>query len=208
MDPIAASVLNFWFGTTDLSAEIERRPEWFKTTPEFDAPLARDFSEVHERAARGELDAFREDPAECLALIVVLDQFSRNLHRGTSRAYACDAKARGVAALAIERGHDRGYGRFPRIFAYLPFEHSEDPADQDRSVELFSALGEERAIESAVAHRDVIRRFGRFPHRNAILGRANTSEEDAYLENPPLWGMTAAQAVELEARRAAEDSRV
>ncbi len=203
MDPTAASVLEFWFGTTDIRAGIERRPEWFKTTPEFDAPLARDFSEVHERAARGELDSFREDPAECLALIVVLDQFSRNLHRGTPRAYACDEKALGLAALALRRGHDRGYGRFPRVFAYLPFEHSENPADQDRSVELFSALGDERSTESAVAHRDVIRRFGRFPHRNAVLGRANTPEEEKYLENPPRWGMTAAQAADLEARGAA-----
>ena len=202
MDAIAGNILTFWFGTTDLSGEIERRPVWFKATPEFDADLARGFAAVHEEAARGDLDRLVDDPSECLALIIALDQFPRNLYRGTPRSYASDARARSTAVLALERGYDRGFSHFPRIFAYLPFEHSEALEDQERAVELFSALGEERSTESAIAHRDAIRRFGRFPHRNRILGRPNTPEEEEYLKDPPLWGMTAAEAAELEERKA------
>ena len=208
MDTIAEKILTFWFGTVDLSREIERRPVWFKATLEFDADLARDFAAVHEEAARGDLDRFVDDASECLALIIALDQFPRNLYRGTPRSYATDAKARSTAVLALDRGYDRGFSHFPRIFTYLPFEHSEALADQERAVELFSALGEERSTDSAIAHRDAIRRFGRFPHRNRILGRSNTPEEDEYLKDPPLWGMTAAEAAELEERkaRAAEEA--
>lgn len=203
MDPVATDILEFWFGTTDLAAEIARRDEWFKATAEFDAALVRDFSDIQAGASRGELDHLVDDPRECLALILALDQLPRNIHRGTPLGYASDAKARDVAALALGRGHDRGFSHFPRVFSYLPFEHSEDLADQDRSVELFSALGEGRSTDAAVAHRDAIRRFGRFPHRNAVLGRRNTPEEDEYLKDPPRWGMTAAQAAELDTRRAA-----
>ena len=202
MDTIAEKILTFWFGTVDLSGAIERRPVWFKATPEFDADLVRNFAAVHSRAARGDLDRFVDEPAECLALIIALDQFPRNLYRGTPRSYATDAKARATAVLALDRGYDRGFSHFPRVFAYLPFEHSEALEDQDRAVELFSALGEGRSTESAIAHRDAIRRFGRFPHRNRILDRTNTPEEDEYLKDPPLWGMTAAEAEELEKRKA------
>lgn len=204
MNTIAEKILTFWFGTVDLSQEIERRPVWFKATPEFDADLVRDFAAVHERAAQGDFDRFVDDAAECLALIIALDQFPRNLYRGTPRSYATDAKARSTAVLALDRGYDRGFSHFPRVFAYLPFEHSEALADQERAVELFSTLGEGRSTESAIAHRDAIRRFGRFPHRNRILGRSNTPEEDEYLKDPPLWGMTAAEAAELEERKARE----
>ncbi len=204
MDPLSRDILSFWFGTTDLGAPIARRPVWFRATPAFDAQIARTYTAVHEAAASGALDRLMDAPADCLALILALDQFPRNIHRGTARAYASDARARAVARHALAQGYDRGFHRWPRTFAYLPFEHSESLADQDRSVELFGTLGVARSLESAVAHRDAIRRFGRFPHRNAALGRENTPEEAEYLEDPPLWGMTKAQAAALEKRKAAQ----
>ena len=204
MDPLARDILSFWFGTLDLGGPIERRPIWFRSTPEFDSYLARTYTGAHERAAAGALDHLMDDPAECLALIIALDQFPRNIFRGTARAYASDARARTVARHALDRGYDRGFHRWPRTFAYLPFEHSEDLADQERGVELYRSLGDENALQSAVGHCEAIRRFGRFPHRNVILGRRNTPEEDAYLQDPPTWGMTAAEFAAAEARRAAQ----
>ena len=202
MQSLTENFLEFWFGTTDLSAEIERRPVWFKATPEFDAELTERYSDLPERGASGELDHFVETPEDCLALIMFLDQLPRNIFRSTPRAYEFDPLARKMAAIAIEKGHDRSFSYFPRVFTYLPFEHSEDFADQCRSVELFSSLTGGPSIESAIKHREAIKRFGRFPHRNAVLGRENTPEETEYLRDPPLWGMTAAEAEELERRKA------
>ena len=203
MQTLTEDFLEFWFGTTDMSAEIERRPVWFKATPEFDAELTDRYSDLPERAASGALDHFVETPKDCLALIMFMDQLPRNIFRRTPRAYDFDPEARRMATRAIEKGHDRTFSYFPRVFTYLPFEHSENLADQYRSVELFSRLEEGPSIESAIKHREAIQKFGRFPHRNAVLGRENTPEESEYLRNPPLWGMTAAEAEELERRQAA-----
>ncbi len=202
MDPVAEDILRFWFGAADPRAEFERRDVWFKATPEFDAQLVENYLDVHERAAAGAFDRFVESAADCLALIVALDQFPRNVYRGTPRAFEADPKAREVAAAAIDRGYDKGFSYFPRVFVYLPFEHSERLADQERSVALFSGLGEGPSLDAAVGHYEAIRKFGRFPHRNAALGRRNTPEEEEYLKDPPLWGMTAAEAAELERRKA------
>ena len=202
MDPVAENILDFWFGTTDPCAELERRDVWFKATPEFDAHLVENYTGVLERAAAGAFDHFVKSAADCLALIVALDQFPRNIHRGTPRAYEADPKAREIAATAIDRGYDRNFSYFPRVFVYLPFEHSECLTDQERSVALFSSLGEGPSLDASVGHYEAIRRFGRFPHRNAVLGRRNTPEEKEYLKDPPLWGMTAAEAAELERRKA------
>ena len=124
------------------------------------------------------------DAEGALALAILLDQFPRNIYRGTPRAFAADAKARDAARNALAAGHDQAVAPFMRAFLYLPFEHSEDMADQDRSVALFRALGDEKYLGFAIGHRDVIARFGRFPHRNEILGRRSTPDELAYLRQP------------------------
>ena len=202
MDPLSTDVLTFWFGDTDLSREMERRDIWFRSTPEFDAELAERYGEVHERAGGGAYDHFVENPADCLALALLLDQVPRNIYRATPRAFGTDAKAREVARIALDLGHDQGIANWHKMFLYLPFEHSENLADQDRACALYEPLGEERSYEAALAHREAIRKFGRSPHRNGFLGRANTAEEEAYLEDPPLWGKTAAEVAEIEQRKA------
>ena len=177
-----ADVLIFWFAGDPAA----RRPEWFQRSDAFDAACAA-FTPAHEAAKRGELDHWAATAEGALALLILLDQFSRNLHRGLAEAFAADSQARTIAAAAIARGFDQTLTPVQRMFIYLPFEHAENPADQDRSVALFetlrAALGD-LTIDYAARHRDVIRRFGRFPHRNAALGRANTPAEDAYLAEP------------------------
>lgn len=177
-----SDILDFWFAGDPAA----RRPVWFRKDEAFDAGCAR-FVGAHDSAKRGELDRWAETPDGALALLILLDQLSRNLHRGSPEAFAADPKARAIAAAAIAKGFDRALTPVQRMFVYLPFEHSEDRADQDRSVALFEsirdALGGETA-DYAVRHRDVIQRFGRFPHRNAVLGRASTPEEEAYLAEP------------------------
>ena len=139
------------------------------------------------------------------SLVIALDQFPRNIFRGTPRAFASDAKAREIARTALERGHDEGLGPSFKAFFYLPFEHSERLADQERAVALYEGLGEERPLEAALGHRDAIRRFGRFPHRNEVLGRENTPEEAEYLKAPPSWGLTAAEFAEWEREKEARE---
>lgn len=203
VDPLSREILTFWFGGADLGVEMEKRQVWFRSTPEFDRYLIDRYTEVHERAAAGELDHFRQTPEDCLTLIMALDQFPRNIYRGTPRAFATDPQARDAARYALDSGYDRAFSRWPRTFVYLPFEHSEALPDQDRALALYRSLGNEDSLKAAVGHHDAIRRFGRFPHRNAVLGRPNTPEEEEYLKDPPLWGKTAAEAAELERRKAA-----
>ncbi|ACL57809.1 DUF924 family protein [Methylobacterium nodulans] len=153
---------------------------WFTADPDFDA-ACHAFRAAHEAASRGDLAAWEADPEGALALVLLLDQFPRNLFRGTPRAYATDAAARAAAERALARGHDRAIEPELRAFLYMPFMHAEDPAHQDRSLALFEALGLTDNLDAAREHHDLIRRFGRFPHRNPILGRAETPEERAYL---------------------------
>lgn len=201
---VVAEILDFWFGTRQLASGIELRDVWFRSTPEFDAEIERRFLGVYEAAARGEYDQFKETPEGALALIIMLDQFPRNLFRGDARSFATDPQARDVARFAVDNGFDAGFDAWPRVFMYLPFEHSESLADQERGVALFEAIpnAEERTRNSAREHRDAIARFGRFPHRNAVLGRANTPEEEEYLKTPPKWGKTAAEIEALESAEA------
>jgi uncharacterized protein (DUF924 family) len=180
----AAEVLEFWFGTP---AGAVRR-EWFVKDPVFDETIRARFGEGVDRALQGPL-GWGPSPAERLAEIVVLDQFPRNLFRGQARAFAGDARACALALALIDEGADRELLPVQRWFAYLPLEHAEDLALQQRSVALFKALAaEDSAMEGAAdyarRHRDVIARFGRFPHRNAALGRESTDAERAYLAQP------------------------
>lgn len=167
-----AEVVAFW---RDAGAD-----KWFTKDAGFDATVRTRFLDTYEAAVRGELAAWEASAAGALALVLVLDQFPRNMFRGDARVYAADALARAVAERAIARGFDREAGALRKFF-YLPFEHSEDPADQARCVALNRAAGDADALKWAEHHADIIRRFGRFPHRNAALGRTSTPEEEAFL---------------------------
>jgi uncharacterized protein (DUF924 family) len=177
-------VLDFWFGGKDSAALGSKRAIWFEESPPFDEQIRARFGRLHERAAEGELDHWRNTATGCLALIIILDQFSRNLFRTGPRAYACDVRAREHAELALARGYDKSVFTVQRVFCYLPFEHTEDLSVQEKSVELFVKLGASDYLQHAVCHRDQIVRFGRFPDRNAALGRKNTPAEEAFLAKP------------------------
>ncbi|MEE2760342.1 MAG: DUF924 family protein [Pseudomonadota bacterium] len=189
------NVLNFWFETVNLSSDLELNERWFRSTDEFDAEIRDKFEDTWRAAERGELDHWMEAPDSCLALIVLMDQFPRNMFRGTGTAYATDERARRAARRVRDEGWDHKFGRRFLTFAYLPFEHSENIADQELSVALMDGFGEERAIKAAYEHLEAIRRFGRFPHRNAPLGRKSTAEELEYLKDPPRWGKSAIKNV-------------
>jgi uncharacterized protein (DUF924 family) len=167
-------VLKFWF-------EDHGHEDWFGGKPEFDAKLKAQFGATHERIAAGEGYAWRNTPAGRLAEIVVLDQFSRQLYRGQPKAFASDGMALVLAQEFVAQGLDQALEPMRRMFVYLPYEHSESLAMQLHSVRLFQALGDENAIKFARAHLEVIQRFGRFPKRNAALGRESTPEELAYM---------------------------
>ncbi len=203
MDPVAQEILSFWFGTTDMKQHIERKDVWFKATPEFDNEIKTRFLNIHETAAVDGFKKFEETPDQCLALVIALDQFPRNLYRRTQKAFDTDEKARSTARIALSEHFDMMVSEEPRKFFYLPFVHSENLPDQDLAVEKFSILNHEKSLNSARDHRAAISRFGRFPHRNQALGRKNTPEEEEYLRIPPTWGMTAAEAKEREDRLAA-----
>jgi uncharacterized protein (DUF924 family) len=184
MNASDAEVLAFWFGPPPLAT----RPAWFRKDPAFDDQIRARFGARVDAAIDGGLPA--PDGAEAvLARLILLDQFPRNLFRGHARAFAGDPAARALALGLIDRGGERALHPLQRWFVYLPLEHAEDLALQDRSCALFAALaaevpGFDSALDYAERHRDVIRRFGRFPHRNAALGRASTADELVYLATP------------------------
>jgi uncharacterized protein (DUF924 family) len=154
---------------------------WFAKDEDFDRLFRERYLQAHEAALRGELEHWMQNATGTLALVLLLDQFPRNAFRGSARMYATDAVARAIAEKAIAAGHDREVPAELRVFFVLPFGHSENLADQDRAVELARALGP-ADLARAEHHRDIVRRFGRFPHRNPILGRAMTQEEQRYLD--------------------------
>lgn len=156
-------------------------PRWFGKDAAFDADIRKRFLSVHEAAAAGLLAAWEDTADGALALLLVLDQFPRNMFRGSARAYATDDQAREVAKRALARGFDLRFSSPERRFFYLPFMHAEDLAEQERCISLCAAAGDREGVDYAVLHADIIRRFGRFPHRNAVLGRATTEEERAFL---------------------------
>ena len=170
-----SEVLAFW-----RAAGPEK---WYKKDGDFDAEIARCFLSTYEAAAAGQLSHWEDTPEGALALVITLDQFPRNMFRGNPRTFATDALARAVADRAITRGFDRRITTQERQFLYIPFEHSEDPADQERSLRLFRANDDAEALKWAELHADIIGRFGRFPHRNVILGRNSTAEEQAFLDS-------------------------
>ncbi|MBB5052588.1 uncharacterized protein (DUF924 family) [Afipia massiliensis] len=171
--PSPGDILSFW-----RDAGYER---WYTKDDAFDQELRDRFMAVWEAARDGKLSAWQDTDDGALALLIVLDQFPRNMFRNDARAFSTDALARAVATRAIAEGRDLRTEQVLRAFMYLPFEHSEDMADQERSIALFTPLGAD-SLKWAVLHTDIIRKFGRFPHRNAVLGRATTPEEAAFLE--------------------------
>jgi len=155
---------------------------WFKKDPAFDQKIHEQFLVTHQAAAMGKLEAWEDNPEGALALTLVLDQFPRNMFRGTGRAFANDEQARGIAERAIRNGFDKKVPAVLCSFFYLPFEHSENLADQERNLKLTKATKDKELVKWAKVHYDIIKQFGRFPHRNEILGRNSTPEETAFLE--------------------------
>jgi len=176
-------VLDFWFGAPNSRERGRPRKLWFEKSEPVDAEIRRRFLAIWERAARGELGRWQATPLASLALVVTLDQFPRNMFRGTARAYASDPLALAAARNMIALEFDRLLSPVERVFAYLPFAHAEDLVAQRRSLALFHALGPED-MRSAKRHYEIIARFGRFPHRNATLGRQSTPEETEFLQQP------------------------
>jgi uncharacterized protein (DUF924 family) len=170
-------VLVFWFD--EVPAE-----KWFARDAAVDAAVRERFAALHADLTQGVPVEWEATPDGCLAAVVVLDQFSRNLFRDDPRAFATDGQALALAERAIARGFDRALAKRRRQFLYLPFQHDEDANVQVRSLELYRALGDEKGLDFAERHKAIIDRFGRFPHRNAALGRASTPEERAFLEEP------------------------
>jgi uncharacterized protein (DUF924 family) len=179
-------VLDFWFGPLDSRGP--QRREWFAKDAAFDAVIRERFGELHERASRRQLEGWRASAEPMLALVIVLDQFSRNLYRDEARAFAQDEHARDCAVEALMRKDDLGLLPVQRQFLYLPFCHSEDLTDQEKAVELNRSLDRfeetREQVMWAEKHRAVIARFGRFPHRNAVLGRTSSPEEIEFLAGP------------------------
>ncbi|MGD2083679.1 MAG: DUF924 family protein [Chromatiales bacterium] len=176
-DPRPEAVLEFWFAP-------ESRERWFRSTPQFDAAVRDRLLGLWHMAREGHLDHWEEGADGALALAILLDQVPLNVFRGRPEAFSTEQGAREVADRAIGRGLDRELSREQKVFLYMPFMHSEHLVDQDRALALFEAAGLEGNARWARHHRDIVARFGRFPHRNAALGRATTPEEAAWLARP------------------------
>jgi uncharacterized protein (DUF924 family) len=183
------AVLEFWFGPPDDPGHQLPRPAWFRKDPAFDLQVRERFGATIEAALAGRLKAWATEPLPALAQVIVLDQFTRNAFRDTARAFAGDERALAAARAMVDSGEDRGLSGVQRQFVYMPFEHAEDLAAQEQALQLFSRLGEDEPaladlLRWARAHHDIVARFGRFPHRNALLGRVSTPEEEAFLKTP------------------------
>ncbi|MGH7778577.1 MAG: DUF924 family protein [Candidatus Binataceae bacterium] len=184
----AESVLQFWFAEKAGSNAGAIRSLWFVPSPEFDKLCRERFLSSYEHAVREHLEDWRNEPRSCLALVLLLDQFPRNMFRGTARAFATDAKARELSLHAVASGFDHELSPMMRMFLYLPLQHSENLEDQLESVRLTRALADEVSDESEIVefaeqHLEIIRRFGRFPGRNQALGRQSTPEESIFLKD-------------------------
>ena len=183
-------IFTFWFGAPrdDKTYYDEWHSRWFTSAPQFDQEVRDRFMEDYQQAAARQLAEWQTEPRAGLALVLLLDQLPRNMFRGTPKAFATDASAREAASHLIRSGCERQLLPIERAFVYMPFMHSEALADQHASVALFQQLAQEREyltfVTFAIKHREVIDRFGRFPHRNAILGRPSTAEEAAFLTQP------------------------
>lgn len=186
LDAAAQEILAFWFG--EGKERGQSRTQWFKKEPAFDAEIRARFLEIYEQAVAGEFAHWKDHAASCLALIVVLDQFPRNMFRGSRRAFEADALARKATRHALAKEYDRTLRPVERMFVYLPLEHSEHLPDQELCIRLMKELAGFRETREmhvwAEKHLVIVRRFGRFPHRNAALGRNSTAAEIEFLQQP------------------------
>ena len=193
-------ILQFWFGELDNHgyAAADRNKLWFQRSDTTDAAIREQFGALIEQALQGELEDWAETPRGRLALIILMDQFTRNIYRGTGKAFSGDAKALQLCKRGIELSHDQDLAPAEQVFFYLPLEHSENLADQSQCVALYTKLHRntpeayhvktQSYIDYAVKHKEIIERFGRFPHRNKALGRESTPAELKYLENANTFG--------------------
>jgi uncharacterized protein (DUF924 family) len=181
-------ILDFWFLPLGDPEHGKPRKFWWDSTPEIDAEIRGRFGALLDKAVAGELDAWRKSPDGALALILLCDQFSRNMHRRTARAFSGDPKARESARYALAHHYPAAYPGDMRVFFFMPFQHSEDLGDQDFCCALFEGLLDEANTKYAVDHRNIVARFGRFPHRNEVLGRASTADELDYLKTADRFG--------------------
>lgn len=184
LSPAAQAILDYWFGAPDAPEYGQFRAFWFEKSAAVDAEMAARFAESHVEAAAGGLDAWAATPRGALALVLLLDQVPRNIFRDTPAAFATDARALDVAKEAIREGLDTALIPVERLFLYMPFQHAEDLVEQERSLALYDRLGLDNATEFAARHHEIIARFGRFPHRNAILDRDTTPDEAEFLTQP------------------------
>lgn len=181
-------ILDFWFLPLSDPAHGKPRPIWWDSTPEHDAEARTHFGALVDQAIAGGLDPWCKSPDGALALVLLCDQFPRNIHRRTARAYSGDAKARETARFALARNYPVAYVRDMRMFFFMPFQHSEALPDQELCCTLFASLGDEDNTKYANDHRDIVARFGRFPHRNEVLGRESTADELDYLKTAKRFG--------------------
>ncbi len=183
-----SDILDFWFGVPGSPERETYRKEWFVKSDDFDDEIRGRFLDAYESAAAGEFEDWKTNPEGCLALLILLDQFPRNMFRGDARTYATDAMAKLGAEHALTLGFDQGFTAVECWFLYIPFEHSEQVEDQYRAVALFDSLPDDdanrEAKKSAHRHLEIIQRFGRFPHRNPILDRETTKAEFEFLKEP------------------------
>jgi uncharacterized protein (DUF924 family) len=170
----AQAIIDFWFSDSCKAC-------WFNSTPELDQLIKQNYESLWLLASQGKLKQWREDPISALALVIILDQFPLNMFRGTAQSFATESASRDVARYAIEKGFDKSLSNEQKKFLYMPFMHSEDMTDQDYSVVLFKSAGLNDNARWAEHHRDIVKRFGRFPHRNEILGRESSAEEIQWL---------------------------
>lgn len=185
MQSLTRQILDFWFADPDGTSPAAQRPFWFKSTPEIDTGIRERFLDILEQAASGAFDPDIRTADDHLAIVLIFDQLPRNMFRGTARAFATDPLARLWAGKAIAEGLDlQQAAPFRRMFFYLPFEHSESLAEQNEAVRLFEKMGYDDLAAMSRAHRDVIEKYGRFPHRNAALARTSTPDEEIYLSRP------------------------
>ena len=184
LDTIRQDVLGFWYGDPKDQDYGQFRTWWFEKSDATDLQIVDRFKDLHTQLMTGEHQDMLATPEGYMAQILVLDQFSRNIYRDSPQAFASDGKALALAKEAVAKGYDQKLPAFMRAFIYLPYEHSESLADQEESVRLYEALGQPGNLDYAIQHKVIIEKFGRYPHRNALLGRVSTPEEIKFLKQP------------------------
>lgn len=177
-------LLEFWFTSANPKDMASHRDVWWKKDTDFDQTIQGEFGPLFKKAREGELKNWRETPLGCVGLVLLLDQFPRNMFRNDAQAFAYDQHARKLTRHVLAQGFDENLPLAPRVFLYLPLEHSEDLTDQNDCVALIKTLNDEGYLDFAIKHRDIIAKFGRFPHRNEVLGRQSTPEEIEFLQQP------------------------